>query len=170
MENILREIERTMEANLWYAAIALCLTIPDICCTLEAQPNARQDGQRARYQSWCRRNLPPHLGLSGDECWALRCGVVHEGRGTNRAMRHDHRAIAFTLPPQGTIHNVIVDVPTGPILSLSAELFCRGVIYAARNWLSANASNSLVRSNLNRLLQPRPNAFMPLVQGPTIIA
>jgi hypothetical protein len=86
METILEEIERALAAELWYAAIVMALTLPDICASLEAVPNARPDGQRARYQSWVRRYGTYHLGVGDEDCWSLRCGVVHEGKYANGGM------------------------------------------------------------------------------------
>jgi hypothetical protein len=87
MESVLLEIEKTMEAGLWYAAVALSLTLPDICASLEARPNARSDGQKARYKSWLNKNLAGKIGLSADECWGLRSGVVHQGRYSNKGIQ-----------------------------------------------------------------------------------
>jgi hypothetical protein len=102
VEPVLLEIERTMAAGLWYAAVALSLTLPDICASLEARPNARSDGQKARYKSWFNKNLAGKIGLSADECWGLRSGVVHQGRYSNKDIRVYQR-VAFTFENWGCI-------------------------------------------------------------------
>jgi hypothetical protein len=54
MEVILREIERALVLQLYYLAVAMCLTLPDICAALEAD-----DGETsgARYKAWYNTNL-----------------------------------------------------------------------------------------------------------------
>jgi len=172
MESILREIESTIAAGLWYAAIALCLTLPDICATLEARSGARSDGQQARYNGWFNRNVAAKfglIGLSAEECWKLRCGVLHEGRYKKRKVSAEYDRIVFTLPPGGTIHNVVIEASNSAILSLSAEFFCNQLIAAVREWSKAKKSDKIVKANLAQLIQPRPNEFEPTVKGPIII-
>src|SRR5271166_6079422 len=144
MEAILSEIEKTMATGLWYAAIVLCLTLPDICATLEAQPNARNDGYKARYMRWVRRNMRSDPSLSPDEFWALRSGVVHEGRFKHR----EYRRIAFTLPQGNTMHRIVSVVAGKATLSLSADDFCNEMVGSVRRWFDAKKGNALVKRNL----------------------
>ena len=98
MEHILTEIERLLAASFWYPAVALTLTLPDICASLEVPHSARSDGAKARYTSWFRRNLLNKVGLTPDECWELRCGIVHEGRlrrGKRDRPRRVHLLLAY---------------------------------------------------------------------------
>ncbi|EQD56665.1 hypothetical protein B1A_11430, partial [mine drainage metagenome] len=49
METILQEIERALDAHLYYLAVAMVLTLPDICAAL-ASADGESSGQR--YRDW----------------------------------------------------------------------------------------------------------------------
>ena len=44
METLLREIEHALDAGLFYLALALSLSLPDICAALDS-PNGESSGQ-----------------------------------------------------------------------------------------------------------------------------
>ena len=165
METILKEIERALEARLWYAAVVLALTLPDICAKLEAAPNARKDGQQARYRRWCRRNLSDTFGLSDDLCWYLRCGVVHEGRYKHK----DFDRVVFTTPDGGGVHNIILEIGDTRMLSLHVLIFCEEMMLSVRNWYDAKRDDQVVSTNLQRLVQLRPEGLLPIFKGAVVI-
>src|SRR6266446_2915631 len=53
---ILHEIEKALGAKLYYLAIAVALSIPDICACLEFDPEDPQWANRDTYASWCDAN------------------------------------------------------------------------------------------------------------------
>lgn len=168
MEPILLEIERTMLARLWYAAVALSLTLPDLCASLEARPEARPDGQQARYKSWFNKNLKGKVGLSAEECWGLRCGVVHQGRYKHKNIRAYQR-VAFTFENVG-VHCSVVETLNGEhIFSLHAPIFCAEIIESVRAWCALNSANLVVQRNIPNLVQIRPNGFSPAIHGLNVI-
>src|ERR1700759_3776863 len=75
IEMILSEIERAIRFEFYYLAIALSLTLPDICCALRS-PIAKTDDRL--YRKWVKKYLRRLPGLAPLDCWSLRCGVVHE--------------------------------------------------------------------------------------------
>ena len=80
MDLILKEIQAALDAKLWYAALAVTVTLPDICASLEAPPGASKDKQRSRYLRWFNTYAKRDAVLTADRCWDLRCGVSHEGK------------------------------------------------------------------------------------------
>jgi hypothetical protein len=54
METILQEIDKALNAGLCYLAIAMALTVPDICAALES-PNGETNGPK--YKAWYNANL-----------------------------------------------------------------------------------------------------------------
>ncbi len=165
METILKEIERALEARLWYAAVVLALTLPDICAKLEAAPNARKDGQQARYRRWCRRNLSDRFGLSDDLCWYLRCGVVHEGRYKHK----DFDRVVFTTPDGGGVHNIILKIGDTRMLSLHVLIFCEEMMLSVSNWYNVKRDDQVVSKNLQRLVQLRPEGLLPFFKGAVVM-
>jgi len=135
--------------------------LPDICAPLEAPTNARKDGQQARYRRWCRENLPGEIGLSDDLCWELRSGVVHEGRYKHRGFDH----VVFTVPNGGSLHNIIVERANERFLCLNAPFFCSVMVRCVQSWYDAHKDEKVIRNNLERLVQPRPDGFLPGFTG-----
>src|ERR1700722_11103901 len=74
VEALLQEIEKAIKAELFYLALLLTLTLPDICAALE-----RADGRTSGplYKKWYKANMADG-GLSPDEAYELRCTVAHQ--------------------------------------------------------------------------------------------
>lgn len=81
----IEDIEHALEAKTYLAALALALTLPDICGKI-AYPHIKGNGER--YIKWFDEYLtqydyPPdfdeRLKFDGKKCWKLRCAFLHEG-------------------------------------------------------------------------------------------
>ncbi|MDD6204273.1 MAG: hypothetical protein PUC05_04715 [Firmicutes bacterium] len=90
--NKIIEIKKALSAELYNCALALSLTLPDVCGKIEF-PNEALPGNR--YKKWFSSyattyfttkatSLPSeeiveYAWLSAEECWALRCAFLHAG-------------------------------------------------------------------------------------------
>lgn len=90
--NKISEIRQAIDLGLCNCALALALTIPDICGKVE-YPTEIKSSQR--YKAWfavyaqsqftvSATQLPEeeavdYVVFSAEECWALRCAVLHAG-------------------------------------------------------------------------------------------
>ena len=85
---IIDEIEKALSHDLYFAALNLALTLPDICGKAE-HPNLRTG---ERYKKWydenvgvtekppkCTEDEPEMPYLSGEVVYSLRCSLLHEG-------------------------------------------------------------------------------------------
>jgi hypothetical protein len=161
MDSILAEIERSLGAGLFYSAILLSLTLPDICAALES-PDGKSDGDR--YMRWYDAHLArTYPQLTSIDCWSLRCGVAHQGRFGPATKQYSR--VIFGLPNnQGiTIHRTTVH----DALYLDAVHFCRDFLAAVRTWL-ANAK--VPDANMERLVRWRPTGLAPYSFGIPVIA
>ena len=86
------EIETALDTELYNCALALSLTLPDVCGKVEF-PNVKKPGDR--YKNWFSayavqfftaepiniqtEEIVKHTWLSAEECWALRCAFLHAG-------------------------------------------------------------------------------------------
>src|SRR6266404_5355686 len=150
MEMILQEVDRAVRAQLFYLAVAMALTLPDICSAL-GSPNGETEGRK--YRNWYNANLAARYpNITADDMWSLRNGVLHQGRCGHPNMQYSR--ILFTLPePQGNrVHNCIVN----DALNLDAIQFCRDVVDSVRVWFAANQNGKNVVVNLPNLVQYRP--------------
>src|SRR5689334_18703005 len=103
LESILADMNRAIEARLYYPALLVALTIPEICCAL-LEKDATPVGHK-RYMAFIDKYAPHGdpvkkivgLGLSSLDCYRLRCGVVHRGNAAgHREAPWTH--VLFSLP------------------------------------------------------------------------
>jgi hypothetical protein len=164
METILQEIERALDAHLYYLAVAMVLTLPDICAAL-ASADGESSGQR--YRDWYDANLAaayPHM--TAQDCWKLRCGVLHQGQCGHPQMQYAR--VIFTIPNAQRIvfHNNILN----DALNLDAPTFCMDVVRRVRVWYARSQHQRNVRTNLPNLVQLRPTGLAPYIVGAPLIA
>jgi len=75
LDTYLRDMLRALDADAQHSALALALTIPDICGSIEF-PKEPKVGRR--YTDWC-DTWGKMLAVSGADCYALRCAFLHSG-------------------------------------------------------------------------------------------
>lgn len=87
IKHILEDINIAMENKAYLSAIALALTIPDICGKI--QDNGKTD--KKRYINWFNEWVKPYFEIpmegelsgkadfNGNICYALRCAYLHSG-------------------------------------------------------------------------------------------
>src|SRR5258706_11683391 len=96
MNTIFTEMDRALSFGMFYLAIVLALTIPDICTALES-PNGR--ATEKGYRNWCKRWFLVrgyNRHLTDADLWRLRSGLVHQGRMGHPGMEFSR--VIFTLP------------------------------------------------------------------------
>lgn len=165
MEDYLEQIERAVQANLYYLAFGAVLTIPDICAALGAE-NGETTG--ARYQAWYDQEFgDAYEGyLSARDCYLLRCKFLHQGRA-----RHEgevHQRLVFLEPSSNqtiTAHKCIMN----DVLVLDVPTFCQDMVNTARRWLAANGENETVQANLAKSIKRHPGGLAPYFKGVPVI-
>jgi hypothetical protein len=164
---ILNEIERCLAADLYFPAVAIALTLPDVCGSLETPSGTRGVRYGARYIAWYDSNVGSRFpALSGPECWSLRCGVSHSAALQEGGK--EHTRIGFALPHPSAM--MFVGCVFGGMLVTDATAFCQVMMESARHWFAANGSEPVVLANLDRLFAYRPEGVAPHVVGVPLIA
>jgi hypothetical protein len=82
MIEYLNDIRKAIENDCWYSALALALTLPDICGEIEF-PQITSVGKR--YRQWFLNHIENnkyfivsgHNIFSSKECYELRCSFLH---------------------------------------------------------------------------------------------
>jgi hypothetical protein len=164
MEVITKELRRALDVHLYYLAVVLTLTLPDICGALESVDGGATS---TRYKKWCDTWLvSAYPKLNGQDFYSLRCGVLHQGRLGHPKTRYGR--VLFTVPnAQGNVfhNNVQKDA-----LNLDAITFCTDVIKAVTRWYEVKQSDAHVVANWPRLLQYREHGLAPYMVGVPLIA
>ena len=162
MENFIKALEKCIEDKNWYAALFIMLTLPDICGKIEYP----EKSSTQRYKEWFERYLGPyytrqigpkdrgtiHKFLSGSDCYALRCALLHEGTdeiGEQKAREALERFHFTEPPPNGCIHLNQV----GKVLQLQVDKFATEMIQAIRSWMSDISCDNEKQTRLSKLMK-----------------
>lgn len=136
MQNFFDSVTDAISKGNWYAALYIAITLPDICSAIEY-------GQTTgpRYCAWFEKYLPQYQGfLSGEDCYALRCSLLHEGQAniTSQRIRQvlEHFIFLTEGAHRGLIKNSDVGHGTESFLVLNTQKFCGEMVAAATNWLT----------------------------------
>ena len=162
MENFIRGLERSVGDKNWYGALFIALALPDICGKIEYPDKSSSQ----RYKDWFARYLEPHYSrrvgsgetvmlhkfLSGSDCYALRCALLHQG--TDEIGEQDARealdSFHFTEPPRsGCIHMN----QSGKVLQIQVDKFASEMIQAIRSWLSDISCDTEKQRRLSMLMR-----------------
>ncbi len=161
-----------MDAKLYYPALLVALTLPEICVTL-AFPGKEIQVKESHYKKWVEDYVPPdNLGIDGLGCYRLRCGVVHRGDAAGHRY-FGRKNVVFTIPEsQSQIHGIefVSGEDTNNAAMISLSSFVETMEHAVRRWHASKGLDTNVRKNLVNLLSWRPNGMPPYFVGAPVIA
>lgn len=149
----------------WYAALALALTLPDMCGKIDDPEVKRAKGSEASYarwfENWMAHNYTHRIGpekiehvfMSGTDLYALRCSYLHQGdgeiSGNAQKRRNALDSFVFVQPPNGwRIHNN----QSGRQLQLQVSVFCEEMADAVDAWYKDRCTDERVREAVASLL------------------
>ena len=155
MNRFVTAVRNSISEKNWLAALAMALTLPDICANIEGT-----EGKPAeKYKTWFDKNLKHiYLGgaagqeplLSGSDCYALRCSYLHDGSespGDHHKARQVIKRYHFREPDFFMHRNRINDT-----LQLRVDLFCEEICTAVEQWENSLLVTSEVQARLGSLL------------------
>lgn len=149
----------------WYAAIAVVLTLPDICASVE-----NPLGGRSRYEAWWDRYVAPrfeinpdedenwtaHSVLPGSDAYLLRCAYLHSGTDDLVKARKLKDRIRFLGPPTAGRFGQSRDERVLSVgLEWLVEFVCRGV----EKWLGEIEHDEVAKERLFGLVGIIPSAI-----------
>lgn len=155
-----------VEKNL-YAGLSLALMIPDICTSLEDPGPGKS---QARYIRWCkawveakftspaRPNRPAKVFVSAEDCFQLRCSLVHSGRSDIEPKKQnilqrfeffDDSCGSHLNWVEGTVLN---GVPQPNYLQLKVDKFSLTMFDAADEWDASVTGDQAIQAEKAKLL------------------
>jgi hypothetical protein len=139
MDHLVHAVRDAVRQQNWYAAVSLALTLPDICGRIDDETSS----STKRYVAWWNANLlaeytmqthrGPHVFLTGEDCYALRCAFLHQGAFDvlDQRVRQVLTRLQFLVPPG---NNVMHKIGAGGWLALQVSEFCEDVCRAVERW------------------------------------
>lgn len=154
----LEEMERCEKAAAYWALLHLCVTMPDVCASVDADLHSRK---RGRYVEWCRRHFRSAPTMTAGDRYQMRNAVLHEGSTlpTNRSQQPDehtqYRSFSF-VQPGATNFEVHQNVsPDGTNVTIDVKVLATETREAMEHWMTETCADApriaQVRSNLTRL-------------------
>lgn len=164
MQQYLDSIRLSLTTSNYFGAIAMALTLPDICASIEAEDN---ETNRNRYCAWFDKYLGSTYTIerplkedgekdiilfSAKECYAARCSFLHQGtnitshqkilKGIEKAaLSVSFMANTMIRKASRNDHEVKLDVNS----------FCQNMINAVEKWIEDNKSNEIIYDKIMKL-------------------
>ena len=135
MQQFVDAVRKAIATSNWVPALTTALALPDICGWLE---NPAVKSQK-RYETWFdgymlhRYTAHAHVFLSGADCYALRCALLHEGSDSTERQRARQALtrFRFVVPrPGDRVHCNQVD----SVLQLQVNVFCEEICEGVEEW------------------------------------
>lgn len=156
MERFISAVRFSLETGNWYSALFLALTMPDICCRL-ASENNKTNG--LKYAAWFNKFVgskyqhvfPGGFGLmvfmSGDDCYALRCAMLHGGEAdvTSQRVKSLVNSFHFTT---STGHCNRVD----NLLQVDVSIFCNDICDGVLQWYAGFKDRTDFKEKIDSLI------------------
>lgn len=171
LESILADMGRAFNVSLYYPALLIALTLPEICVGL-GFTEKKTNVQMPHYVSWVKEFAPTGLGIGAETCYKLRCGLVHRADAAGHAYL-GAEGVIFTVPEtRQSLHGFEVQHGEGGPVAIMLDLatFLHAMDFGVRKWFAKHQSNETVKTNVRSLLSFRPNGFSPFVSGAPVVA
>lgn len=174
LASVLQDIERAAQAQLYYPALLVALTVPEICCALALDNSVfvKEKHYAAFVDKFTTQGA---LGLDGQSCYRLRGGLVHRANAAGHPYLGATHVIFTTPETQGGIHGIIMEglggdgnIKRAAILDLAR--FCTEMIAGAFRWYEDHQNDPKVTENMNNLIRYLPGGLSPFVRGAPVVA
>jgi hypothetical protein len=160
MKQLIDSVESSLNSENWYAALITTLTLPDIAGKIDYPIT----GSNKRYADWFDKYVGDkyksklghpsveHTFLSGNDCYALRCSFLHEGKSeiTEQRAREVLDDFVFVVAPKGSL---IHCNQSGKKLQLQIDAFCNDILDGLRQWIKDIEQDLMKQIALNALLE-----------------
>jgi len=164
MEELLKQIEKSVNDGQYYVALMACLTLPDICGALGSKSGR---AQRNRYIDWFNTYIKAKYSstLDGENCYVYRCALLHQGKSKHKDLGYERILFVEPCPRNNIFHNNIFN----GALQLDIKIFTGDIISGVRSWLADIKNNRHFITNYEHFLK-KYNSGLPQYgfKGPVI--
>lgn len=156
MEDILKAIRKDLKYKNYYSVLFLTVMLTSICSALES---SNGEDNSTKYKAWYSKYVGD-LFLKGDECYKLRCALLHRGKTNHK--NSSFNGFRFTFPSKKiTLHNNNF----GGALNLDITLFCERILQGVEVWLQDMKSNTNYQRNIKDIIRYHKDSFAGFISG-----
>jgi hypothetical protein len=139
MERFITAVHQAISSRNWYAALYLSVTLPDICARLESENGKTSQNKYVqwyntyllnKYQYKHPEESEPRVFLSGNDCYALRCSMLHEGTSELTTQRAREVVDRFHFTAEVGSHCNIFN----SVLQIDVATFCNDMCASVSEW------------------------------------
>ncbi|MGM0654058.1 MAG: hypothetical protein ACQETR_01855 [Thermodesulfobacteriota bacterium] len=161
MKTFIGSIRFAVANENWYGALIIALILPDICGKIEFPTKSTNK----RYPEWFDKYVIQNyeLGncyqkggtifLTGKDCYALRCSLLHEGHQDLRNQKANEtlQKIHFVVPESEKNRHKINF--SNIEFQLEVDKFCLDICAGAEKWLSDVSINQEIQDRMKNLFK-----------------
>lgn len=167
----INEIERAIECGYYYSALALALSIPDICGQVYCPNLAGTKNSGKRYRKWFDDYVARYyfkdsvkypngsdVAFNGFACYLLRCAYLHSGnydlKAQDDSIKIKEFRIHYSKPDHTFGHYEVVLTNTGDfILDIDAKYICGAICLAAKSFYDKTTDKSQFKDSLITMIE-----------------
>jgi hypothetical protein len=160
---LIEQCRVALTAELYYVALVVALTLPDICSAL-----ASYDGRATRtlYKAWLHEQSK-FFKADAALMYGLRCSLLHQGS----AFAHGGDLRVVLVEPGGSsLDFVVMEVAGEQAFVIDLAALVVRLCDDAEAWLKANAQDPTVLKNIARTVHRRPGGLLPFFEGLPVFA
>lgn len=165
MEDLLHQIKKGLENNLYYLSLFIALSIPDICGALGSS-DGKATGKK--YKEWFDKYVAQKYdnNLDGNTCYLFRCSLLHQGSTEHI---HSHYSRILFIEP-GTTNNIFHNNILNYALNIDVNIFCEDIVAGAKRWLSEIKETDEFKANYPKFVRRYPSGLSPYIRGLPVIS
>ena len=78
MRELLLQIKKGLDQNLYFLSLFSALAIPDLCGAMSSDNG---EASPEKYKAWFDKYIAPKYNkfLNGEDCYYFRCSLLHQG-------------------------------------------------------------------------------------------
>lgn len=159
MNELLEQIENSINSGNYLLGLYVSLSLPDICGALESD-DGRASGKK--YKAWFDKWVSPKYEgrLNGEQCYSYRCGVIHQGRSAHEKLGYSR--IIFLEPSLNrTFHNNVLN----DAYNIDLKIFCTDIVSSVREWLESIKEDENYIENNKHLMKRHEDGIAPYIGG-----
>lgn len=153
MERLIDSIYENLKNENWIGALFIALALPDICGKVD-YPGIKSS--KERYKNWFDDNLQHkyiievganhkrHIFLTGNDLYAFRCAMLHEGSENIENQKAREVLQAFILLPQGSHLNYFSNNNNSgkTYLQISIRDLCLEICESVKKWIESKGAEA----------------------------
>ena len=171
MEELINQIRKSLDANLYYLALFSSLAIPDMCGAIESA-NGRATVEK--YKKWYEKYVyPRYQTITAEECYEYRCTALHQGKSSPNKQNANYDRILFIEPSPSKKMNINVkriNTPNESAIMIDLEEFCLAIIDGVDIWLNQKKGTPQFEKNIKNFMHRYPNGLGQYTKGISTIS